>query len=701
MKSINIVLLSLFCVALLGGCQPQQQGKEPVEHGALAKRTQATGAETPDAQTAAEPTKTPDVATPNPADSPIEAQAPKLTRAEFNRLAVLQNLPLYWRDDSNGDGVADPDELATLLFYSSTATWTADGKLTDAYRAAFAALSAPPADESTLSQEEQERRKLVREDLNQGIPILVYNDLTKLSDADRKFAALMLEASEEIEELHAEQLGLNDAVKRIPASDPASRALFQRNWGPQCAAPKTEKNPACLAFLGAKKPPVNVYPAELQSDPEFCAKLEADPNAKELLSPFTAVVRDGAALKAVPYPQVYPQMAEVASLLKEAAAVMSDPSEAALKAYLEADAQAFLDNNWQPADEAWAKMNAENSKWYLRLAPDETYWEPCSQKAGFHMTLALINRDSIRWQQKIDPIKQKMEDTLAALAGAPYVAHPVGFHLPDFIDIVANAGDDRSPHGATIGQSLPNWGPVANEGRGRTVAMSNLYTDVDSLKTRRRQAETLFDATSLGAYTDSADPGLLATILHEAAHNLGPAHEYTVDGKTDNEVFGGQLAAVLEELKAQTAALWYTKLLVDDGVIDQKLSDETVSDSIFWAFGHVSRGMYDTDGRAKPYGQLAAIQLGFLLDEGALEFVPDAMAANGIDKGAFILHLDKTTAAFEKLMQRVAKLKATGDKADAEALVKAYVESDRVPMAFIAERLTRDPKASFVYAVEL
>ena len=29
-----------------------------------------------------------------------------------------------------------------------------------------------------------------------------------------------------------------------------------------------------------------------------------------------------------------------------------------------------------------------------------------------------------------------------------------------------------TPLGATIGQSLPNWGPVANEGRGRTVAMT-------------------------------------------------------------------------------------------------------------------------------------------------------------------------------------------------------------------------------------
>ena len=54
------------------------------------------------------------------------------------------------------------------------------------------------------------------------------------------------------------------------------------------------------------------------------------------------------------------------------------------------------------------------------------------------------------------------------------------FKLPDFIDVVLNAGDQRKPIGATIGQSLPNWGPVAAAG-GRTMAMTNLYTDPDSV----------------------------------------------------------------------------------------------------------------------------------------------------------------------------------------------------------------------------
>ena len=60
--------------------------------------------------------------------------------------------------------------------------------------------------------------------------------------------------------------------------------------------------------------------------------------------------------------------------------------------------------------------------------------------------------------------------------------------------------------------------------------MSNLYTDPDSLKIRRAKAESLFTKDSMALYVDDAQPGLLSTILHEATHNLGPSHEYTVTG---------------------------------------------------------------------------------------------------------------------------------------------------------------------------
>ena len=111
--------------------------------------------------------------------------------------------------------------------------------------------------------------------------------------------------------------------------------------------------------------------------------------------------------------------------------------------------------------------------------------------------------------------------------------------------------------------------------------------------------------------------------------------------------------------------------------------------------------MTTATGGRQPYSQLAAIQVGFLMDEGAITFDPQAPAANGTDKGAFSLHLEKFPAAVEKLMQVVGSIKASNDKAGAEALATKYVDGPTVPQKLITERELRYPKASFVYALEL
>jgi hypothetical protein len=127
------------------------------------------------------------------------------------------------------------------------------------------------------------------------------------------------------------------------------------------------------------------------------------------------------------------------------------------------------------------------------------------------------------------------------------------------------------------------------------------------------------------------DPGpqVMSTVLHEAAHNLGPAHEYKVKGKTDDQIFGGPLASTLEELKAQTAAGFYTDWLADKGLIDARPPGPGAHPRPGLGFGHISRGMYRTGNKPKPYSQLAAIQLGFLEREGAVTWKADEKAANG------------------------------------------------------------------------
>ncbi len=636
---------------------------------------------------------------PQRAASAAPAATPRLDRLRFNQLALRLDLPLYWIADSDGDGEPDPSEVTALSFYSEPAPrWVEGDAFTPAFQEALNRIRA----EARAPEPADPRLRLVRQELDSVAPTLLASDLRGLPEPHKRFARHMLQVGALIDALYARQVGMTALASRLP-DDPASRSLFRRNWGPRCKAPSTENEPACSAIEGAPAQPVDVYPAELQGQDEFCVALEQRPDAEGLLGPFTVVRSHGDELVAVPYTDVYAdQMRPIAQELEAAAdAVADDPSEGALVAYLRAAAKAFRDNAWEPADEAWSRMNARNSKWYVRVGPDEVYWDPCSHKAGFHLTLARIDEGSLTWQDRLNPLQRDMEAALARLVPDVYAPREVSFHMPDFIAIVANFGDDRDPFGATIGQSLPNWGPVAEEGRGRTVAMTNLYTDPDSLARRRGTAASLLSAEAMDLYTDDSQPGLVGTILHEATHNLGPASEYRVGGKTDEEIFGGGMASMLEELKAQSGALYFLKLLRERGILDDRQVQQSYVDSLVWALGHISRGMYTPSGWRKPYSQLAAIQVGYLMDAGALSFDPEREAANGEDRGAFAIDVERLPAAIDEMMREVMRIKAAGDADAAEALARRYVDGDVVPMALITERFRRQPQASFVFAIRL
>lgn len=643
-------------------------------------------------------------ARPKPSDTTENAMPSSMSgldRARFNQAAAAMSIPVFWRDDSNGDGALDADELVTLWDPMSPAqTLVEDGHFTTEFQDLWDRMLgwSPTAFGPDVPAEETERRALVREELAQGRPTLVETKLSEFGEGEQKMVDAILAAAALVEKLYAKQTGAEafaDAAK-----DPESRALFRRNQGFWCVGPSTEGNEACTAVPGAERVS-GLYPASLQKKDGFCESLAKAKNADALTDPFTVVRREDDALTAVPYHEAFSEeMEEVATHLETAAEALEGQDEAAFQKYLRAAAKAFRDGSWQAADEAWAAMSVNNSKWYLRIGPDEVYFEPCNLKAGFHVSFARINPGSLVWQEKLDPLKSEMEGTLAKLAGRPYKARDVSFHLPDFIDMVLNAGDSRSAMGATIGQSLPNWGPVANEGRGRTVAMTNLYTDADSQETSRGQAASVFCEATMEHFVTRNDVGVMTTVLHEAAHNLGPAHEYAVRGKTDDAIFGGPLASTLEELKAQTAALYLTDWLVEKEVISSTTAEAAHVVDLAWAFGHISRGMVDGAGRPKPYSQLSAVQLGHMLDAGVAEWKANTLAANGTDKGCLELDLEKFPAAAQELMKVVAGIKARGDVKRAKALLKKHVNpgGQKSELAeTIRERWLRAPKASFVY----
>ncbi len=600
-----------------------------------------------------------------------------LSRADFNHRAAELFLPLFWRSDANGNGNLEPAELVVLVGFpnSERSFWVERaGGFTASFDTAYRQMQQKTGEPQDPA--ERERHRLVLQELAQGRPTLVESELTQISAGEKKFVAHLMNAARLIERIYAKQNGVFGLDVKIPAEDTASRMLFHRNQSPFCEAPKTEQQPACSALRA--KPPriVGLYPAALQRDATFCDVLARAPNAARLMDHFSIVENGNApgTYRAVPYTEAYRVDMEVVANELEAAAAGLKDEEAALRRYLLATARSFLTNDWEPANEAWVAMNAQNSRWYVRIGPDEVYYDPCAWKAGFALQLARINRESLEWQRKLDPLKNEMERTIAAMAKAPYRAREVNFKIPDFIDVVLNAGDQRSAFGATIGQSLPNWGPTAERG-GRTVAMTNLYTDADSRESSAQQQASLFCETTNRFATTGPRETLIASLLHEVAHNLGPSHEYKVNGKEDDVLFGGPLASTLEELKAQTSSLYLTDWLAGKGVFTTDEVRKIHVRDVHWAFGHVSRGMYAADGTPRNYSQLAAMQVGALMRSGALSWNANETAANGKDRGCFDVNFSTLPAAIQSLETTVLEIKASGDKARAERLKADFVDS--------------------------
>ncbi len=631
------------------------------------------------------------------------AKYDRVARLDFNTRAIEHHLPLFWRSDANENKTIEPDELAVLWTDVATqrADWVDKTGFTPKFAVAYARLSSPSTCAGRKG-DELKRCEAILLELSQGRPTLVENEFP---GADRSLVERMEKIAVLIEKIFARQSGVDVHLAKLPKDDDFSRAVFFRNQGPFCAAPKTENDPACSALSRRPKNLSGLYPLDLQADKAFCARLEKEPNAKELMGHFSVVQKDKKdTFKAVPYTVAYRKEMDAIATELESAAKGLESTEIAFRAYLTAAAKAFRTNDWEPANEAWVAMGAENSKYYLRVAPDEVYHEPCAWKAGFALQFARINKDSLEWQRKLEPVKGELEKALAAMAGAPYVARDVSHNkLPDFIDVVLNAADQRNPHGATIGQSLPNWGPVAEKG-GRTVAMTNLYTDADSMAAYKDQLASMFCAATFTKAEATPKGGLMSTVLHEAAHKMGPSDDYLVDGKKDDEIFGGPLAATFEELKAQTSAMYLADWLAEKKVITLEESEKAHVRDIAWGFGHISRGMYSPEGKPKNYSQLASIQQGFLRKAGALTWKATEKAANGTDLGCVELDLAKFKTATAELEKRVLGIKARGDKAGAEKLKADYVDAKDEWEAIrgsITERWLRAPKASFVYSVKL
>ena len=493
----------------------------------------------------------------------------------------------------------------------------------------------------------------------------------------------LMEAAPIMQLLYQKQIGTcpEDRAKTATADD---RELFDRYghpWG------LSDLSPECVAIPTFPKRTSGVIPDGLS-----CAI------ASQVGSPFEAIVMKGGTPKPVPYAKIWPEEHRAAAdILRSAVAIFSKiPREQQFAAHLGDLAAAFQSAEPYPyakSDVSWARFLDSESLLYLRMGADEVggdgVGDNCECKARFHFNLGIRNSEAGKIARRLGPAIPRFEQKFAALIDDPanYVPRKIQVQLPLFIDVIFANGDDvGGPSGTNIGQTLPNWNGA--DGKGEGVNATMIYVN-KTLKAYSEQVVKtyimpLFDETLLADFNERK--GLDSVVYHELFHNLGPRDKVKKPGS--EETYGNKLTTAagvswrlpLEELKAQTGSLYMASEFYQDALrhkaSSEALEKETtafrrhVVYDMAWALRMILRG--SRNGRdfnpSSPYCKLAAVQVGFLAEQGAISF--DAATEK------WSIDFDKMPGAITALMQRVGQVYARSDAKEVEKFFLYYMAGD-------------------------
>ncbi len=502
-------------------------------------------------------------------------------------------------------------------------------------------------------------------------PVPIGVDLTKLPENERACVRKLVEASRLVDTLFLRQswagnetLLLDLAQDRTPLGRARLR-YFVLNKGPWS---RLDHHQAFLPNVPAKPPSGTFYP-EGATKEEIDGWLESLPEGEKAAAGgfFTTVRRapDGR-LTATPFSVEYqPELARMASLLREAAALTAQPT---LKAYLEKRADALLSNDYYASDVAWMELDASIEP---TIGPYETYEDEWfGFKAAFESFVTVRDEAETAKLSRFSAQLQGLED---ALPIDPKYRNPkLGALAPiRVVNVVFSAGDGNRGV-QTAAYNLPNDERVVNEKGSKRVMLKN-NQEAKFNKVLVPIATVALPAAERAQV--SFDAFFTHILMHELMHGLGP-QTITVNGRSTTvrqelkESYG-----VLEEAKADISGLWALQRLVDKGVLGKELERTMYTTFLASSFRSIRFGLSEAHGRG------VALQLNHLLDAGGFVVRPD---------GTFTVDRAKIRPAVEDLTGQIMTLQAEGDAAKAKELL-ARLAVIRPPVQKVLDRLAGVP----------
>jgi hypothetical protein len=505
-------------------------------------------------------------------------------------------------------------------------------------------------------------------------------DLSQLTERQRALIAQLIKAGELVDQIFWLQsshdaIALRDSLAAstdAKAKDYLTYAMI--NYGPYDRIFEGER------FVGhgpARKPAgAGYYPVDMTRE-EFEDYVAAHPDQKAALeSQYTVVLRDGEGLKAVPFHQHYPQIAELVSTLEKAAELADNPS---LKKYLELRARAIATDDYYESDMAWMDLSGNDID--VVIGPIENYEDGLFNYKTAHECAVMVKDPEgtaelqmftghIDAFEKALPIDEKYK---RASAGSGNVL--------EVVNIVYFGGDFQAGV-KTIAASLPN-DPRVTQVKGGKKQMYKNMMEAKFDKIVVPIAEVVLER----GHREFVDRKSFISFvtLHEVSHTLGRGYVYGNDALSVRKAMKERYSAI-EECKADILGLYNNKLLHDEGIVNDVQLIRTMVTYVAGLFRSLRFGAEEAHGQAN------LVQLNWLREKGAITRNND---------GTYAINFDNFMDVAGQLATKVLTIEIEGNYDGAGELLEKYGKMNKEIDATIEalKEIPRDLNTRYVTVV--
>jgi hypothetical protein len=473
-------------------------------------------------------------------------------------------------------------------------------------------------------------------------------DLSKLSAADKRVLGKLVAASKIMDALFLRQVWAgNEAMllDLVRDQSPVGRArlhYFMINKGPWS---RLDHNQPFVPGAPPKPEGANFYPPNA-TKAEVERWMQSLPEAERTRASgfFSVIRRAGNGFSIVPYNVEFQgELAQAASLLREAAAIATEPT---LKAFLTKRAAAFLQDDYYESDVAWMELKGLVQP---TIGPYEVYEDEWfNAKAAFESFITVQDEAETAKLQRLSGELQGIENNLPI---EPKYRNPkLGALAPIVVVNEIYAAGDANRGVQTAAFNLPNDERVVQEKGTKRVMLKNVQ-DAKFAKTLLPISKVVLSAAD---QKDLAFDAFFTHILvHELMHGLGP-HNITAAGKaTTVRQQLKETYSFLEEAKADISGLFAIQHLIDRGVMPKSLEQSLYTTFLASTFRSIRFGVNEAHGKG------IAVQLNFLIDQRAIVVNPDT---------TFAINRDRVKEGVAALTRDIMTIQAEGDYAKAKAL---------------------------------